>query len=79
VRIKKRKVQLYRIIVPMFGSTLKIIFVTAKQLAKLNLIGIGKEVFLSRRYCQIGGAFWVVRTTDGLQYIPNPPLPQTPI
>jgi hypothetical protein len=32
----------------------------------------GKEVFLSNRYCQIAGDFWVIRTNDGLQYMPNP-------
>jgi len=72
VRIKNRKVQLYRIMVPTFGRTLRIIFVTQKQLANLNSIAVGQEVFLSHRYCQIGGDFWVVRTTEGLQYIPSP-------
>ena len=70
--IKNRKTELYKVTVPMFGWTVRNIYVTRKQLAKLNSIQVGKEAFLSRRYCQLGGDFWVIRTRDGLQYMPNP-------
>src|SRR5215475_14997297 len=59
---KNRKVELCQIAVPMIGNTLRIIHVTPKQLAKLNAIPVGKEVFLSQYYCQIGGDIWVIRT-----------------
>jgi len=72
LKIKNRKVELRQIAVPMIGKTLRIIHVTPKQLEKLNAIPVGKEVFLSQYYCQIGGDFWVIRTNDGLQYVPNP-------
>ena len=72
MKIKNRKVELCQISVSMFSSTLKIIHVTRKQLAKLNSIPVGTEVFLSRHYCQVGGGFRVGRTSDGLQYMPNP-------
>ena len=57
MKIKNRKCELRQIAVPMIGKTLKIIHVTPKQLEKLNAIPIGKEVFLSLYYCQIGGTF----------------------
>jgi hypothetical protein len=72
VKIKNRKVELCQIAVPMIAKTLRIIHVTPKQLEKLNAIPVGKEVFLSQYYCQIGGGFQVIRTNDGLQYVPNP-------
>ena len=72
VKIRNRKVELRQIAVPMIGNTLRIIHVTPKQLEKLNALPVGKEVFLSLYYCQIGGDFWVIRTNDGLQYVPNP-------
>jgi hypothetical protein len=72
VKIRNRKVELREIAVPMIGNTLRIIHVTPKQLEKLNALPVGKEVFLSLYYCQIGGDFWVIRTNDGLQYVPNP-------
>jgi hypothetical protein len=71
VKIKNREVELRQISVPMIGNTMRIIHVTPKQLAKLNAIPVGKEVFLSQYYCQIGGDFWVIRTNDGLQYVPG--------
>jgi hypothetical protein len=70
--IKNRKCELYKVSVPMFWKTSIDIYVTPKQLAKLNSIPVGKELFLSRRYCQLGGGFWAIRTRDGLQYMPNP-------
>ena len=75
MKIKNRKVELCQIAVPMIGKTLRIIHVTAKQLEKLNALPVGKEVFLSLHYCQIGGDFQVIRTNDGLQYVPNPYRP----
>jgi len=71
VKIKNREVELRQIAVPMIGNTLRIIHVTPRQLEKLNAIPVGKEVFLSQYYCQIGGDIWVIRTNDGLQYVPN--------
>lgn len=71
VKIKNRKVELCQIAVPMIAKTSRIIHVTPKQLEKLNAIPVGKEVFLSQYYCQIGGDFQVIRTKDGLQYVPN--------
>ena len=75
VKIKNRKVELCQIAVPMIAKTSRIIHVTPKQLEKLNAIPVGKEVFLSHYYCQIGGDFQVIRTKDGLQYVPNPYRP----
>ena len=72
MKIKNRKVELRQIAVPMIGNTRRIIHVTPKQLEKLNALPVGKEVFPSLYYCQIGGDFWVIRTNDGLQYLPNP-------
>lgn len=72
MKIKNRKVLMHRILVPMGGRSCKIIYVTAKQLIGLNKIPVGKEVFLSDRYCHISGGFWVIRTIDGLQYMPFP-------
>jgi hypothetical protein len=72
LKIRNRQCELRQIAVPMIGKTLRIIHVTAKQLEKLNAIPVGEEVFLSRYYCHIGGNFWVIRTNDGLQYMPNP-------
>lgn len=72
MKIKNRKVTLHQITVPMGGRRLTVIHVTPKQLEKLNSIPVGKELFLSARYCPLGGDFWVIRTTHGLQYLPNP-------
>ena len=71
LNIKNRKVKLRRICVPLGARTFRPIHVTEKQLVHLNRIPVGQEVFLSNRYCQIGGDFWVIRTKDGLQYMPN--------
>jgi hypothetical protein len=75
MKIKNRTLELCQIRVPMFGSTLTVIHVTRKQLAELNSLPVGKEVFLSSRYCQLGGGFSVVRMNNGLQYVPNPVTP----
>lgn len=72
MKIKNRKITLHQITVPMGGRQLTVIHVTQKQLEKLNSIPSGKEIYLSARYCQLGGDFWVIRTRDGLQYMPNP-------
>ena len=72
MKIKNRQAALRRICVPLGGCSLMYIYVTDKQLVRLNRTPVGKEVFLSDRYCQIGGSFWVIRTKDGLQYVPNP-------
>ena len=44
--IKNRKCELYKVSVPMFWKTSIDIYVTPKQLAKLNSIPVGKELFL---------------------------------
>jgi hypothetical protein len=72
LKIRNRQCELRRIAVPMIGKTLRVIHVTAKQLERLNAVPVGKEVFLSQHYCHIGRNFWVIRTNDGLQYMPNP-------
>ncbi len=71
MKIKNRKAALRRIYVPLGDGSFRPIHVTEKQLARLTRIPVGKEVFLSKRYCQIGGDFWVIRTNDGLQYMPS--------
>jgi len=68
MKVKNRKVTLHQVNVAMG----RVIHVTPKQLEKLNSIPVGKELFLSNYYCQIGGDFWAIRTRDGLQYLPNP-------
>ena len=55
LNIKNRKVKLRRICVPLGARTFRPIHVTEKQLVHLNRIPVGQEVFLSNRYCQIGG------------------------
>jgi hypothetical protein len=72
MKVKNRKVTLHQITVPIGGRRLTVIHVTPKQLEKLNSIPSGEEIYLSARYCQLGGAFWVIRTTHGFQYMPNP-------
>jgi hypothetical protein len=69
--IKNRRVSWHAITVPMGGRTSKVIYVTDKQLARLNAVPVGKEVFLSNAYCMIGSG-WVIRTVDGLQHMPFP-------
>ncbi len=71
MKIKNRRVHWHAITVPVGGRTSKVVYVTDKQLAKLNALPVGKEVFLSNAYCMIGSG-WVIRTTDGLQYMPFP-------
>jgi hypothetical protein len=72
MKIQCRKVELYIISVPMLNRVSRPIYVTKKQLAKLNALQVGKEIFLSRFYCLLRGEFRVLRTKDGLQYMPNP-------
>jgi hypothetical protein len=72
VRIKNRKVALRRIYVPRGDGVYKTIYVTDKQLAHLNRIPVGREVFLTNFYCLAGGGYWVIRTNNGLRYMPNP-------
>lgn len=70
MKIKNRKMTLYRVGVLMGRRTSTSIWVTHAQLAKLNCVAIGKEIFLSNYYCYFGGNIWVIRSRDGLQYIP---------
>src|SRR5262249_47629649 len=72
LKIKNRKVELRQIAVPMIGNTLRIIHVTPKQLEKLNAIPVGKEVFLSRYYCQIGGTFGLFGPTTAFNTYRTP-------
>jgi hypothetical protein len=72
LKIKSRRLVLHKIVVTMCGGTLRSILVTPVQLANLNRVTVGTEFFLSRRYCYSADAFWVIRTKDGLQYMPNP-------
>ena len=72
IKIKNRKLVLHKIMVMICGDTLGSILVTPAQLANLNRVTVGTEFFLSRRYCYRSDAFWVIRTRDGLQYMPNP-------
>jgi hypothetical protein len=71
MKIKSRKAELYMISVSTIKG-LRPIYVTKKQLAKLNALPVGKEIFLSRCYCLLRGDFHVLRTKSGLQYMPNP-------
>lgn len=72
-KLKNRKIVRYVVKVECGGvgyppGTSRSIHLTKKQLEKLNRIPVGKEVFLS---CFYGGAdYWVLRTPDGLQYMP---------
>ena len=72
-KLKNRKIVRYVAKVECGGvgyppGTFREIHLTKKQLEKLNRIPVGKEVFLSHFY---GGAgYWVLRTPDGLQYMP---------
>ena len=70
--IKHRKIVLHKIKVPIGGRTYRILLVTTRQLAKLNALPIGKEISLSRFYCYSGHQMNVIRTTDGLQFMPSP-------
>ena len=72
MKVKNRKMALLEINVIIGGRTSRPILVTTAQLAKLDRLPVGKEVFLSRYYCYSGGEFLVIRTSDGLQYMPNP-------
>lgn len=57
---------------PVINRTYRKIYATKKQLGKLNRLPAGNEVFLIRFYCLIGGGFHVLRTNEGMQYMPNP-------
>ena len=72
LKIQKHKIEFYRINVPIINRTYRVIYVTKKQLDKLNALPVGREIFLSRFYCLIGGNFHALRTYKGLQYMPNP-------
>src|SRR5437879_6561936 len=74
MKIKNRKAELYMINVSIINGAIRPIYVTRKQLAKLNALPVGKEIFLSRCYCLLNGDFHVVRTNNGLQYMPKPHL-----
>ncbi|HZT34385.1 MAG TPA: hypothetical protein VFA15_00585 [Nitrososphaera sp.] len=71
MKIKSRKAELYMISVSIING-IRPIYVTKKQLAKLNALPVGKEIFLSRYYCRLSGDFHVLGTKSGLQYMPNP-------
>jgi hypothetical protein len=70
--IKNRKIVLHKIKVPVGGRTYRRLLVTPRQLAKLNALPIGKEISLSMFYCYSGENMHVIRTTDGLQFMPSP-------
>jgi hypothetical protein len=72
MKLHRRKLELYMIYVPIINRTFRFIYVTKRQLAKLNALPVGEEIFLSRFYCLVGGGFHVLRTNHGLQYMPNP-------
>jgi len=55
----------------MIKSNYRIIYVTKRQLEKLNALPVGKEIFLSQFYCYLGGEINVLRTNNGLRYVPN--------
>ena len=70
-KIKTRKITRY--VIKLWhsdGKTLQHLYVTKAQLAHLNAIEIGKEVFLSHFYASQGGDCWALRTEDGLMYVP---------
>ena len=70
--IKNRKIVLHKIKVPIGRRTYRILLVTPRQLAKLNALPIGKEIILSRFYCYSGHYMRVIRTTNGLRFMPSP-------
>src|SRR5438874_61301 len=70
--IKNRKIVLHKIMVSMGGRTYRRLLVTPRQLAKLNALPIGKEIFLSMFYCYSGDNMHVIRSRDGLQFMPSP-------
>jgi hypothetical protein len=72
VKIKNRKLSLHIVDVVIGSGYFRPILVTPSQLAKLNHLPGGKEIFLTNYYCYRGGEFSVIRTPNGLQYIPSP-------
>lgn len=72
MKIKSRTITLHRVNLIMTGRTSIPILVTPAQLRKLNRLPVGKEIFLSNYYCYRGGESWVIRTHDGLQWVPSP-------
>jgi hypothetical protein len=71
-KIKNHKIVLHRIRVAMGGRTHRTLLVTPCQLKKLNALPPGKEIFLTNFYCYSGGYMHVIRTSDGVQFMPNP-------
>jgi len=77
-KLKNRRIVRYVVKVDCGGvgyppGTHRLIHVTNRQLEKLNRIPAGQTVFLSNFY---GGAgYRVLRTPDGLQYMPSMFLP----
>jgi hypothetical protein len=72
LKIRNRKIVLHRVLVPMGGRTYRYVYLTPRQHEKLNALPVGKEVWLSDFYCYIGGDMRVIRTIDGLQFMPSP-------
>jgi hypothetical protein len=79
-KLKNRKIVRYVVEVDCAGvgyppGTHRAIHLTKRQLEKLSRIPTGKDVFLSNFY---GGAgYRVLRTPDGLQYLPFMFLPDS--
>ena len=71
-KIKNRTIVLHKIMVPMGGRTYRRLLVTPCQLAKLNALPMGKEISLSMFYCYSGDNMHVIRSRDGLQFMPSP-------
>lgn len=72
MKINNRKVLLHKINVTIGKNLCRQILVTPAQLAKLNRISGGEEVFLSNYYCYSGGGFYIIRNDAELQYMPHP-------
>ena len=72
MKIKNRKIALHLVNLIRTGRTSVPILVTPAQLRRLNRLPIGKEIFLSNYYRYRGPENWVIRTHDGLQWMPSP-------
>jgi hypothetical protein len=72
MKIKNRRVILRQVNVTIWGTMFRQILVTPAQLAKLNRVPVGEELFLSSYYCYAGGGFCAIRNDSGLQYISDP-------
>jgi len=69
--IKNRKITRY--VIKLWhsdGKNLRHLYVTKRQLERLNAIEVGREVFLSHFYASQGGDCWALRTEEGLMYMP---------